>query len=86
MTATVQGCLLTLNTGDGISEKILDIGTSEWVQPSNAFWAALGYTGNVLAYLEGKWVTAAAFLKLFGLSNPRAVAARAARSRPPGSR
>jgi hypothetical protein len=63
-------CLLTLNTGDGISEKILDIGTSEWVQPSNAFWAALGYTGNVLAYLEGKWVTAAAFLKLFGLSNP----------------
>jgi hypothetical protein len=69
-TATVQGCLLTLNTGDGISKKILDIGTSEWVQPSNAFWAALGYTGNVLAYLEGKWVTAAAFLKLFGLSNP----------------
>jgi hypothetical protein len=53
-TATVQGCLLTLNTGDGISEKILDIGTSEWVKPSNAFWAALGYTGNVLAYLEGK--------------------------------
>jgi hypothetical protein len=69
-TATVQGCLLTINTGDGISEKILNIGTSEWVQPSNDFWAALGYTGNLLAYLEGKWVTAAAFLKLFGLSNP----------------
>jgi hypothetical protein len=67
-TATVQGCLLAVNTGHGISEKILDIGTSAWIQPSNAFWAALGYTGSVLAYLEGKWVTAAAFLKLFGIS------------------
>jgi hypothetical protein len=69
LTATVQGCLITVNTGHGISEKILDVGTSEWVQPSNGFWAALGYTGSVLAYLEGKWVTAAAFLKLFGISN-----------------
>ena len=69
LTATVQGCLITVNTGRGISEKILDIGTSEWIQPSNDFWAALGYTGSVLAYLEGKWITAAAFLKLFGISN-----------------
>jgi len=68
-TATVQGCLFAINTGDGISEKVLDIGTSEWVQPSNGFWAALGYTGTELAYLEGKWVTEAAFLKLFGISS-----------------
>jgi hypothetical protein len=68
-TSTAQGCLFMIDTGDGISEKILDIGTSEWIQPSNDFWAALGYTGTVLAYLEGKWVTAAAFLKLFGISN-----------------
>jgi hypothetical protein len=69
-TATAQGCLATINTGHGISEKILNIGTSEWVQPSNGFWVALGYTGTVLAYLEGKWITAAAFLKLFGISAP----------------
>jgi hypothetical protein len=68
LTATVQGCLDTVNAGHGISEKILAIGTSEWVQPSNAFWSALGYTGTVLASLEGKWVTAAAFLKLLGIS------------------
>ena len=68
-TATVQGCLIAINTGHGISEKILDVGTSEWVQPSNDFWASLGYTGTVLAYLEGKWITAAAFLKLFGIKN-----------------
>jgi hypothetical protein len=83
-TATEQGCLVTINTGDGISEKILDIGTSEWVQPSNAFWAALGYTGNVLAYLEGKWVTAAAFLKLFGLSNPPSNGGTCSTSSPTG--
>jgi hypothetical protein len=68
-TATVQGCLYTIATGDGIGEKILDIGTSEWVQPSNGLWEALGYTGNELAYLEGKWLTAAAFFQLFGISN-----------------
>jgi len=69
-TATEQGCLVTVNTGHGISEKVLDIGKSEWVQPSNGFWVALGYTGTELAYLEGKWVTAAAFDKLFGISSP----------------
>jgi hypothetical protein len=68
-TATEQGCRFTINTGHGISANILDIGTSEWVQPSNGFWVALGYTGSVLDYLEGKWVTGGAFLKLFGISN-----------------
>jgi hypothetical protein len=68
-TVTAQGCLETINTGGGISANILDIGTSEWVQPSNGFWASLGYTGTLLDYLEGKWVTAAGFLKLFGISH-----------------
>jgi hypothetical protein len=68
-TATVQGCLIIINASHGISEKILDVGGSEWVQPSNEFWISLGYTGNVLAYLEGKWITAAAFLKLFGIKD-----------------
>jgi hypothetical protein len=67
-TVTAQGCLATVDAGS-ISEKILVIGTSEWVQPSNGFWEALGYTGTELAYLEGKWLTEAAFLKLFGVSN-----------------
>jgi hypothetical protein len=70
LTITTQGCLDTINVGRGISEKILVIGTSVWIQPSNDFWMSLGYTGTVLAYLEGKWVTAAAFLKLFWISNP----------------
>jgi hypothetical protein len=69
-TATVQGCELTLNLGGGITENILSIGTSEWIQPSNEFWETLGYTGTDLGYLEGKWVTAAAFLQLFGVTNP----------------
>lgn len=68
-TATLQGCLIIVNASHGISEKILDVGGSEWIQPSNEFWISLGYTGNVLAYLEGKWITAAAFLRLFGIKN-----------------
>jgi hypothetical protein len=66
-----QGCLASFSiTGEGanISENILVIGTSGWIQPSNGFWQALGYTGTELASLEGKWLTLAAFENLFGVT------------------
>jgi hypothetical protein len=83
-TATAQGCLIIVNASHGISEKILDVGGSEWIQPSNEFWISLGYTGTVLAYLEGKWITAAAFLKLFGIKNVPSSGATCSTSSPTG--
>ena len=83
-TATVQGCLIIVDASHGISEKILEVGGSEWVQPSNEFWISLGYTGNVLAYLEGKWITAAAFLKLFGIKDVPSTGAGCSTSSPTG--
>jgi hypothetical protein len=65
-----HGCLATVTTsimGTSVSENVLIIGTSEWIQPNNEFWEELGYTGTQLASLEGKWVTPAAFENLFGI-------------------
>jgi hypothetical protein len=70
-TYTGQGCLSSISIsafGTDISENVLIVGSSAWVQPGNGFWTALGYKGAELASLEGKWVTFAAFEKLFGIS------------------
>jgi hypothetical protein len=83
-TVTAQGCLDVINGGHGISEKILNIGGSEWIQPSNQFWVTLGYSGTTLDYLDGKWVTADAFLKLLGISNPPSTAAACSTASPTG--
>jgi hypothetical protein len=71
-TYTRQGCLASVSIsaiGTDLSETILIVGSSAWVQPNNEFWTTLGYKGAQLASLEGKWVTFAAFEKLFGVSN-----------------
>jgi len=62
-----QGCLLSVRAGPGLWAQILTVGSSEWVRLSNQTWQALGYTGTDLGYVEGKWVTIAAYLQLFGL-------------------
>lgn len=64
---TVRGCLATISSGGGLSENLLIIGSTQLIQPSNGLWQALGYTGTELSYLEGKWVTAAAFFNALGL-------------------
>lgn len=63
-----QGCLLTVNSGPGIWAQNLIVGSSEWVRLSDQTWQTLGYTGTDLGYVEGKWVTIAAFLQVIGLS------------------
>jgi hypothetical protein len=68
-TVALQGCLLTINAGAGIWSQDLNIGTSQWVRLSDQTWQALGYTGTDLGYVSGKWVTAAAYLQVLGLSN-----------------
>lgn len=67
-TVAPQGCLVTTSTG-GTWLQDLNVGTSEWVRLSDQTWQSLGYTGTDLGYVEGKWVTLAAFLQAFGLSN-----------------
>ncbi|HZR51808.1 MAG TPA: hypothetical protein VFB06_20125 [Streptosporangiaceae bacterium] len=64
-----QGCLLTGNGGSGLWAQNLIVGSSEWIRLSNQTWQALGYTGTDLGYVEGKWVTIAAYLQVFGLGN-----------------
>jgi hypothetical protein len=67
-----QGCLTNVsiaNRATSISESVLVIGTSEWVQFGNEFWRILGYTGAQLTSLEGKWVTLPAFEQLLGIKN-----------------
>jgi hypothetical protein len=64
-----QGCLFTASSSGGFWVQNLIVGASEWVRLSNQTWQALGYTGTDLGYLEGKWVTLAAYLRLFGLSD-----------------
>lgn len=63
-----QGCLLTANGGNGLWVQNLIVGSAEWLRLSNQSWQALGYTGTDLGYVEGKWVTLAAFLRAVGLS------------------
>ena len=65
-----QGCLNAFSAGShnvNISENILVVGTSEWVQPNDEFWQTLGYTGTELTSLEGKWLTLGAYENLFGI-------------------
>jgi hypothetical protein len=73
VTATVtvapQGCLLTTDGGSSFWLQDLNVGTSEWVRLSDQTWQALGYTGTDLGYVEGKWVTFAAYLQAMGISN-----------------
>ena len=74
-----SGCLAAISIAGGgtsISEKVLIVGTSAWVQLGNAFWRELGYTGTELTSLEGKWVTFAAFEKLFKISGLPSTSAR----------
>ena len=78
-TYTDSGCLAAISIAGGgtsISEKVLIVGTSAWVQLGNAFWRELGYTGTELTSLEGKWVTFAAFEKLFKISGLPSTSAR----------
>lgn len=67
-TAAPQGCLLT-TSGSGLSTQILVVGGSTWIMLNNQGWQSLGYTGTDLSEVAGKWVTLAAWLKAFGLSN-----------------
>jgi hypothetical protein len=70
-TFTEQGCMSYIvisGQGTSIVESVLIIGTTAWVQPDTEFWKLLGYTGSELASLQGKWVTEAAFEKLFGIT------------------
>jgi hypothetical protein len=71
-TYTEHSCLENFSvSGPGtaaVSENILIVGSSVWVQPSNEFWSALGYSKTQLASLDGKWLTFGAFEKLFGIS------------------
>jgi hypothetical protein len=59
----------TSASGKTLSEKILVIGASGWVQANADTWKSIGYTGAELSSLEGKWVTFAAIKKASGSTN-----------------
>ena len=68
-TVAPQGCQIFENLGAGATLQVLNVGASQWVKLSDQAWQQLGYTGTDLGYVEGKWVTVAAFLQAFGLQN-----------------
>jgi hypothetical protein len=57
---TSQGCETT-DDAAGVSMTTLIIGEQGWIDPSNSYWAALGYTAAQQLGLDGRWVTYTAF-------------------------